>query len=129
MGVSTSDGATLGRVVKVWCGTDPNDSTEECDEDVCSRLEVRVASRGVLSGFRRTNPVDLGVLYIPCRVVAGVSDRTVTLTVTSEAVNASDWSREPRWIWQARGQTSSESHEANTDVGNWMGGDDSSAGF
>ncbi|MDP9409761.1 MAG: hypothetical protein M3P70_04535 [Actinomycetota bacterium] len=41
MKVRSSDGVLLGRVAEIWCGTDPKERGEECDETVCSRVEVR----------------------------------------------------------------------------------------
>ncbi len=110
MEVKSSDGVSLGKVVEVWCGKDPKDSTEECDESVCSRIEVRAASRRVLGRLRRAkaDPAVQATLYIPCNAVAGVSGNRVELAVSSETVNASEWSREPKWIWQARGQVKVE---------------------
>ena len=101
MAVRSSDGVTLGRVAEVWCGTDPKDSTEQCDDAVCSRLEVR-PSAGLLGRLMPKPRAASGrsVLFIPCGSVADVSGRIVALAVTAE--DAANWAEQPQWIRKAR---------------------------
>jgi hypothetical protein len=40
MEIHAADGIKLGKIAEVWVGTDPVDSTTQCDEETCSRLEV-----------------------------------------------------------------------------------------
>ena len=88
MEVRASDGDVLGRVAEVWVGTDPGSTQPRCDEEVCSRLEVR----------RRERLVREVVLYVPYSAIAGVSDEGVALGVDGEAARSSGWSHRPRWI-------------------------------
>jgi hypothetical protein len=75
----------LGRVHEVWLGVDPA-TTERCDEDICSRVEVR---HGV---FGRE------VRYIPPSAIAGVTETAVILNVDARTVNATIWHQKPHWI-------------------------------
>ena len=83
MEVQAADGVKLGKIAEVWVGTDPRDSTTRCDEDTCSRLEVRV--RG-------------GPMYIPYSALAGVSGKSVTLNVDAATAQAKPWQYRPPWI-------------------------------
>jgi hypothetical protein len=83
MHVKTSDGVELGKITQVWVGTDPVVSSERCDEDVCSRLEVH-------HGTTTT--------YIPVNALATVAGKVVTLTVDAATVSEKGWYRKPRWI-------------------------------
>jgi hypothetical protein len=76
MHVHSSDRADLGKVAEVWLGTDPASATARCDEEVCSRVEVR---RGLL---RKQ------VLYVPYSGIADVSGDTVTLGVNESGRQA-----------------------------------------
>ncbi len=86
MEVRSSDGGSLGKVKAIWYGTDPATSTERCDEEICSRLEVH---HGL---FGRE------VLYIPYSAIAGVTDGSVMLNVDADTVHASTWNQKPHWI-------------------------------
>ena len=75
MTVHTWDGQKLGTVAQVWYGTDPTAQDPQCDEAVCSRLEVY---HGV---------VVHRVLYVPCSALATVAAGHVTLNVDAATVN------------------------------------------
>ena len=79
----TLDGVSLGRIAQLWYGRDPADSTEQCDEDVCSRLEVHRES---------------GALYIPYSAIGGVGTESVTLRMDAATVEAQPWTQKPRWM-------------------------------
>jgi len=85
MEVKSADGRSLGRIAHVWFGVDPGSSTQRCDEEVCSRLEVHLAHRG-------------GTRYIPYSAIAGVSGKTVNLNVTEATVNDKLWHQRPSWL-------------------------------
>jgi hypothetical protein len=87
MEVHTADGHTLGKVARVWFGTDPTASNPRCDEDTCSRIEVH-------SGriFKRR------VLYVPYSAISDITAGHVTLTLDAAAVNERNWLRMPAWI-------------------------------
>ncbi len=83
MQVEAADGQVVGKVHEVWIGSDPRQSSERCDEDECSRLEVqRGASR----------------VYIPYNAIAEVTGKAVRLTLDAAAVNEKGWHRKPLWI-------------------------------
>ncbi len=84
MHVQGADGQPVGKVHEVWIGSDPRASSERCDEDECSRLEVQ---RGAARA------------YIPYNAVAEVTGKTVRLTLDAAAVNEqAGWHRKPLWI-------------------------------
>ncbi len=83
MEVKSADGKRLGKIRRVWYGTDPLHSTARCDEDMCSRLEVQQ---------RHTTT------YIPYNAIAEVSGKCVTLKVDAATVNEKGWYRKPLWI-------------------------------
>jgi hypothetical protein len=83
MEVRTSDGTSLGKIRQVWCGSDPISTTQLCDDEVCSRLEV----------YRRR-----GRMYVPYSAVADVSGKCVTLNVETEGVPEMHWDHRPAWI-------------------------------
>ena len=83
MTVQSADGHTLGKIAQVWIGSDPAMGTGPCDEDICSRIEVRQRD---------------GTLYIPANMIASVAGRSVTLTADQALVNEHDWYRAPSWI-------------------------------
>ena len=83
MEVRTSDGVRLGKINQVWVGSDPASSSERCDEDVCSRLEVRQRDQR---------------LFIPYSAIADVSGRDVVLGVDAATVDEYSWHRPPLWI-------------------------------
>jgi hypothetical protein len=85
MEVKFSDGKTLGKVAHVWVGTDPVSSTERCDEEVCSRLEVH-------------RPHWRGTVYIPYNAIAGVSANVVNLNLDEEQANLKLWHQRPTWL-------------------------------
>ncbi len=87
MEVDTSDGHKLGKVAQVWYGTDPTATNPLCDDDICSRLEVRTG--GV---FKR------GVLYVPVSAVVEVTAGRVILNDDAATVNEHNWIRRPPWI-------------------------------
>ncbi len=86
MEVQTSDGIRLGKVKEIWYGTDPTESSSRCDEEVCSRLEVR-------RGFLRRD-----VLYIPYNAITEVLAGRVTLNVDVATLNEKAWNQKPHWI-------------------------------
>ena len=86
MHVKTADGKDLGKVTRVWIGSDLSDSTPWCDEELCSRLEVH---RGLLG---------TQVLYIPYSGIAEVTSKQVTLNVDANTVFEKNWERKPEWI-------------------------------
>jgi hypothetical protein len=83
MEVRSADGKMLGRISEVWLGSDPVSSTARCDEDVCSRLEVRREDAAT---------------YIPYNAIASVSGKIVTLAVDAATVSEKGWYRKPLWI-------------------------------
>ncbi len=87
MEVHTADGQTLGKVAKVWLGTDPTAATPRCDEEICSRLEV------MSGGFFKRR-----VLYVPANTLANVTADRVILSLDAAAVNDRDWVQRPRWM-------------------------------
>ena len=86
MEVHSADGQKLGKVSEVWLGTDPTASNPRCDDDVCSRLEVRQGFMG------RT------VLFIPYSAVAYVTSDTVHLNVDGAKVGEYAWTHKPAWL-------------------------------
>ena len=84
MQVRSSDNADLGKVAEVWLGTDPTSTSARCNEEVCSRIEVR---RGL---------VRKQVLYIPYNVIATVGDAGVVLSVDES--KAKGWAGTPKWL-------------------------------
>jgi len=86
MEVQTMDGKELGKVTEVWLGMDPTASNPRCDEEVCSRVEVR---RGFLGR---------GVLYVPYSAIAAVTGKHVTLNIDAATVNEHAWNQKPGWI-------------------------------
>jgi len=83
--VKFSDGKRLGKVAHVWVGTDPLRSTERCDDDACSRLEVHRAH------WR-------GTVYVPYSAIAGVSGRVVNLNLDEAQANLKLWHQRPLWL-------------------------------
>ncbi len=83
MEVHTADDVRLGKITQVWIGTDPASTTQQCDEELCSRLEVQHSD---------------GPLYIPLNMLARVSARWVILTIPAADVREHDWHRAPHWI-------------------------------
>ena len=83
MQVQAADGTVVGTVREVWIGTDPHHSSERCDEDACSRLEVHHGTT---------------TLYIPYNAIAEAAGKVVRLSVDGATVNEKGWYRRPRWI-------------------------------
>ncbi len=83
MHVQSADGQPIGKVREVWIGSDPRHSSERCDEDECSRLEVQ----------RGAAPV-----YIPYNAIAEVAGKAVRLGMDAAAVTEKGWHRKPLWI-------------------------------
>ena len=83
MEVHAADDVRIGKITRVWIGTDPASTTEQCDDDLCSRLEVQ----------HRDGP-----LYIPINMLDRVSARWVMLTIPAREVPEHDWFRPPLWI-------------------------------
>ena len=83
MQVLGADGQLVGKVHEVWIGSDPRQSSERCDEDACSRLEVQRGAARV---------------YIPYNAIAEVAGKAVRLNLDAAAVNEKGWHRKPRWI-------------------------------
>ena len=86
MEVRTADGQSLGKVTEVWLGTDPTASQPLCDEELCSRLEVRSGSF-----FKRTT------LYVPYSAIADVTADHVMLNVDAATAHARPWTTQPSW--------------------------------
>ncbi len=110
MEVRSSDGISLGRVAEVWCGNDPRNSAEECDERFCTRIEVHSSLPSKMGGIggwlRRNKPYSNGpALFIPCSVIDSIPGKSVTLTV--DAATAQAWTRMPGWIEGAGGRRDS----------------------
>ena len=84
MEVKTADERSLGKIAHVWFGDDPG-SSQRCDEEVCSRLEVHLPRRG-------------GTRYIPYNAIAGVSGQTVSLNITEAVVHNKLWQQRPSWL-------------------------------
>ena len=89
MEVRTSDGELLGKVSEVYVGTDPTSGSALCDEEICSRIEIRKKG-GFLS---RGEPS-----YIPYNAVRSVLQDSVTLGVDADAARAKGWAHRPAWI-------------------------------
>ncbi len=83
MPVQSADGQPIGKVHEVWIGSDPRQSSERCDEDECSRLEVQRGAARV---------------YIPYNAIAEVTGKAVRLSLDAASVNEKGWHRKPRWI-------------------------------
>ena len=61
MAVRTADGHTLGTVTRIWYGSDPTPTQPQCDDELCSRLEMQ-------PGRFRHRP-----LYVPYSAVLDVT--------------------------------------------------------
>jgi hypothetical protein len=83
MQVQGADGRPVGKVTEVWIGADPRHSSERCDEEECSRLQVHHGA---------------ATLYIPYNAIADVAGTTVRLTLEAATVNERGWYRKPLWI-------------------------------
>ncbi len=83
MQVQGADGRSVGKVREVWIGTDPRQSSERCDEEECSRLEVHHGA---------------ATLYVPYNAIAEVTGKAVQLQMDAALVNEKGWHRKPRWI-------------------------------
>lgn len=110
MAVHTSDGHTLGKVERVWYGTDPTADNPRCDEEVCSRLEVH---HGVF--LRRT------AMYVPTSAIAEVAGKHVTLNVDAATVNEHDWIKLPPWIAAAGGRQAEPLDDTTRAAAGWGG--------
>ena len=80
MAVHSADGIRLGTIHAVWYGTDPRDSSGRCDEEVCSRLEIRHPN---------------GRTYIPYNAIASVNGAVVTLKLDAATVAEKNWAHRP----------------------------------
>ncbi len=83
MQVQGADGRPVGKVTEVWIGSDPRHSSERCDEEECSRLEVHHGQDRV---------------YIPYNAIAEVAGKVVRLTMEAAAVYEHGWHRKPLWM-------------------------------
>ncbi len=83
MQVQGADGQPVGKVREVWVGMDPRQSSERCDEEACSRLEVQHGAT---------------TLYVPYNAIAEVTGKTVRLSLDAAMVNEKGWHRKPLWI-------------------------------
>ncbi len=83
MQVQGADGQLVGKVTEVWIGADPRQSSERCDEEACSRLEVHQGA---------------AVVYIPYNAIAEVAGKVVRLTMAAAAVYEHGWHRKPLWM-------------------------------
>ena len=90
MEVRTTDDKSMGKVEEVWLGADPTSSTQRCDEEICSRLEVRQG------GFLRRGET----LYIPYSALANVTGNVVHLNVDEATAHSRGWTRRPHWVEQ-----------------------------
>ncbi len=89
MTVHTADGTNLGKVTRIWYGTDPTANTTRCDEEICSRIEVH-----------HRNLLKDNVLYIPYHVVGEIDSNNVRLSIDAATVYDHDWRQRPRWLGQ-----------------------------
>jgi len=85
MEVHAADGTPLGTIAHVWFGVDPLSSDQQCDEEACSRLEVRLRHRG-------------GTVYIPYSAISDVSGKHVQLSVDPGGVHKRSWQQRPAWM-------------------------------
>ncbi len=83
MQVQGADGQPVGKVREVWVGMDPRQSSERCDEEACSRLEVQHGAT---------------TLYVPYNAIAEVTGKAVRLSLDAAMVNEKGWHRKPLWI-------------------------------
>jgi len=85
MRMVSSDGVDLGRVGRVYRGTEPADALQACADETC--VEVHRESLG-----RETT------MYVPCRAVADVAGSAVRLKLDLEAVTSGGWAKRPEWL-------------------------------
>lgn len=84
MEVYTKDGAKLGKISQVWYG-DTVGGPATGDAETC--FEVH---RGFLGRDH---------MYLPCRLVASVDEKAVSLSVDEATVQENPaWHRKPAWI-------------------------------
>lgn len=84
MEVYTTEGAKIGKVDQVWFGSSVGGHGMD-EEETC--MEVH---RGLI---RKE------VMFLPCRVVAGVEGSRVRLNVDEATIQATpSWHRKPSWI-------------------------------
>lgn len=110
MEVRSSDGVVLGAVAEVWRGVDPKGDAEECNEGVCSRVEVHPTVPGRIAGLvarlaGRAASAEGPVLFVPCGAVADARSGRVILAAAAEEARA--WTRKPKWIPGAARRTTS----------------------
>ena len=86
MHVQSADGQLVGKIHEIWIGADPLHSSDRCDEEACSRLEVHHGAHAV---------------YIPYNAIAEVAGKAVRLAVDAATVNEKGWYRKPLWIQDA----------------------------
>ena len=85
MEVHAADGTKLGKITQIFYGADTPGSSVASEEETC--LEVH---HGLLGRER---------LYLPYRVVAGVTGNIVTLTVDGHTARETPtWHRKPAWV-------------------------------
>ena len=92
MAVRTADGHTLGKITHIWYGSDPTPTQSQCDDEVCSRLEVQPGRFG-----RR--PLD-----VPYSAVLDVTPGRVILHLDAASLNTQAWRTQPAWIAAAGGR-------------------------
>src|SRR5918997_6060415 len=85
MEVLTADGHKLGKVSHIWHGTDPTATNAQCDDEVCSRLEVH---RGVLGG---------STLYVPYSAIGDVVAGGGGLRMGPAKAHMPNWEKHPSW--------------------------------
>lgn len=84
MEVYTTEGTKLGRIDQVWFGTSVGGPGQN-EEESC--MEVH---RGLLGRE---------VVYLPCRIVDGVTGNRVRLSVDEATIrDTPSWHRKPSWI-------------------------------
>ncbi|HEX6292721.1 MAG TPA: PRC-barrel domain-containing protein [Herpetosiphonaceae bacterium] len=84
MEIQTSDGTKLGKISEIWFGTSVGGPIHS-EEETC--VEVH---RGFLGRDH---------LFLPCRVISGIDQNTVMLSVDAETVDkTAAWHQKPAWI-------------------------------
>jgi hypothetical protein len=93
--VRTSDGTVVGKVVRVWFGSDTGErhSFGQMKDDEGIRSDV------VPDAVVEVDDGSTGeTMYIPHQAVSDVSEDCVTLHVGENAVETSTWHEKPPWM-------------------------------
>ncbi len=84
MEVHAADGTKLGKITQILYGADTSGRLAASEEETC--MEVH-------HGFFRRES-----LYLPCRLVAGVTGNTVTLSIDAHTARETPtWHHKPTW--------------------------------